>query len=614
METKLVPGVGRLPYPAYRGEEPFVFISYAHDDQDKVFAEIKRFNEAGFHVWYDEGISPGNEWTDEIADALDRCSLFVVMITPTSAPRPNVLNEINYALDENKPFLAIHLEETAMKGGLKLRTGSKQAILKYNMTEEEYEYKYIEAFTRLGLKRGEVTIKQLDDLVKNFLGTNQAVSQKEAAKAGEEFYDDSPEDAQKRANGDLVRVDGFDIEHGLLRGYYGSAKDITTPNAARIITSSSFERCRSFIESVDLNNAGKIIAGLFGTFSNCPELKTVKIPATVEEVTPDMFHNCPNLTVYVRRSQVSADFEERFTGKGIVYLDDAADVPASQGNNSWTSEEEKPAATVQPVFQPKGTAKISTTDGSLTVPANSLFSAAAASIVLRPLTEWNDDKKDLPDYKEILKLTVEDFEDDNSIHKIFHITKNDGTVIKDDVMLAYDSRLGFCESGKTKRISWREVNAIEMDRTVDCMQDWGEYARIHMRNGEVIFVPAFSLTMGVSKRPKPDSWSYSSSLTWPEKFRTGRGTQFSLSELSSISFGEVTYEMDKWEDNWIKELPVGLTYKDGRRLRTDIKEDYLKLFAIDDFGVIELMPDKIDHIAFVNDIAEEIFVETPPAS
>ena len=156
IETKLVPGVGRLPYPAYRGKEPYVFVSYAHLDKDLVFAEIKRFNEAGFHVWYDEGIAPGNEWTDEIADALEGCTVFVVMITPTSAPRQNVLNEINFALDENKPFLAIHLQETELKGGLKLRTGSKQAILKYNMTEEEYEYKYIEAFTRFGLVRNSV--------------------------------------------------------------------------------------------------------------------------------------------------------------------------------------------------------------------------------------------------------------------------------------------------------------------------------------------------------------------------------------------------------------------------------------------------------------------------
>ena len=153
--TRLVPGVGRLPYPAYRGNEPYIFVSYAHLDQDKVFAEIKRFNEAGFHVWYDEGISPGNEWSEEIAEALDKCSVFVIMFTPVSAPRENVQNEIEYAVDEGKPFIAIHLEETELPKGLKLRIGRKQAILKYNMSEEEYEYKVFEAFARNGLVRDE---------------------------------------------------------------------------------------------------------------------------------------------------------------------------------------------------------------------------------------------------------------------------------------------------------------------------------------------------------------------------------------------------------------------------------------------------------------------------
>ena len=360
MQTRLVPGVGRLPYPAYRGKEPYVFISYARLDSERVFAEIKRFNEAGFHVWYDEGIAPGNEWSDAIAEALSNCSVFVVFLTPTSAPRENVLNEIDFALNEQKPFLAIHLDETTLPPGLKLRISRKQAILKYLMTDEEYGYKFIEAFTRFGLKRVNVqsentpaakdaesasvekdesapvkanrdsavksgdgvTIRQLDEAVKNFLGTNQAVNQKEAAVTGEEFYDDSPEDAVKRANGDLVRVAGFDIERGLLRGYFGTDKEITVPPFARVIGSRAFDRCQSFIESVDLNKAAVMIPGPFGVFFNCPNLKTVKIPETIDKVTPNMFQHCPNVTVYVRRSQVSADFEERFTGKAIVYLDE----------------------------------------------------------------------------------------------------------------------------------------------------------------------------------------------------------------------------------------------------------------------------------------------------
>ena len=469
IESKLIPLTGRIPFPAYRGNDPYIFISYAHANANEVFRIIKQFYDQGYNVWYDEGIAPGNEWTEEIANALENASLFLVFLTPESEASTNVRDEVNYALNDNKPFLSIHLRETNLTGGLKLRVGTKQAILKYTMSDEEFLYKYTFAFEYLGLP--------------------------------------VPPSIQKYKN------------------QYAPTK----------------------------------------------------------------------LSDMVR---------------------DAADSPASQKSSSQAGRKDRPAATVPPVFRPEGTAKISTTDGSLTVPANSLFSAAANRVVLRPLTEWNDDKKDLPDYKEMRKLIIEDFGDDNFIHKIFHITKNDGTVIDDDVMLAYDARLCFCENGKAKKVSWREVNSIEIDRTADCMQNWEEYARIHMRNGDVIFVPKFSLTIGRKTRPEPDASSCSLTLIWPEKLKTGRGIQFSFSEISSISFGEVTYDSDKWDANWIKdkELPVGLVYKDGRRLRTTIEEDYLKLFAIDDFGVIELMPDKIDRIAFVNDIAEEVFIETPPES
>ena len=57
------------PCPAYQGTEPYAFISYAHADAEKVYAEIKRFNDAGYHVWYDEGIEPVEEFPKEIARA-----------------------------------------------------------------------------------------------------------------------------------------------------------------------------------------------------------------------------------------------------------------------------------------------------------------------------------------------------------------------------------------------------------------------------------------------------------------------------------------------------------------------------------------------------------------
>ena len=153
--TKLVPGKGRMPYPAYRGSEPYIFVSYSHKDSELVFTEIARLNKLGYHIWYDEGISPGNEWTQEIAQALEHCALFVVFFTPNSASSDNVQNEIDFVLNEKKPCLGVYLKETNLQGRTKLRFGMKQAILKYNMTEEEYVFKLVGALEQLGMKVGE---------------------------------------------------------------------------------------------------------------------------------------------------------------------------------------------------------------------------------------------------------------------------------------------------------------------------------------------------------------------------------------------------------------------------------------------------------------------------
>ncbi len=150
--SKLIPGIGRIPFPAYRGDEPYIFVSYAHNNADIVFAEINRWNKQGYNIWYDEGIAPGNEWEDEIANALENCTLFVVFITPESVESQNCRDEIYFALDDKLPIIAIYLKETALKGGLKLRMSSIQAILKYNMNEEEYIYKYATAFNAYGFK------------------------------------------------------------------------------------------------------------------------------------------------------------------------------------------------------------------------------------------------------------------------------------------------------------------------------------------------------------------------------------------------------------------------------------------------------------------------------
>lgn len=138
------------PFHAYKGDNPYIFVSYAHIDADRVFPELKRFHNQGYPIWYDDGIGPANEWPKEIEEALLKSSLFVVFISGNAVESKNVRNEINLAIDEEIPVIAIYLEETELKHGLKLRLSSIQSIFKFLMPVEEYVFKYTSAFKSEG--------------------------------------------------------------------------------------------------------------------------------------------------------------------------------------------------------------------------------------------------------------------------------------------------------------------------------------------------------------------------------------------------------------------------------------------------------------------------------
>ena len=144
------------PFPAYDGDEQYIFVSYAHADSERVFPEIQWLHEQGFNVWYDEGIEPGSVWRDALARAIENSALFLFFVTPESVAREHCQREVSYAVDHTIPFLAVHLETTTPEGGMGLTLSSIQAILKYETNEREYRRKLI-AFASQHLDRGIAT-------------------------------------------------------------------------------------------------------------------------------------------------------------------------------------------------------------------------------------------------------------------------------------------------------------------------------------------------------------------------------------------------------------------------------------------------------------------------
>ncbi len=138
------PGLA-VPFDACEPDGSFVFVSYAHADSALVYPELERIRSLGVRVWFDDGIDPGSQWPESIAQAIDAAAAFVVMISPHAVASANVRNEINAAASWGKPMLAVHLEQTALPRGIDLQLGPIQAILRWQLDEDSYTRKLTKA-------------------------------------------------------------------------------------------------------------------------------------------------------------------------------------------------------------------------------------------------------------------------------------------------------------------------------------------------------------------------------------------------------------------------------------------------------------------------------------
>lgn len=99
--------------PAYQGNEPYIFISYAHKDKDLVYPFIEELQKQ-YNVWYDEGIRYGKDFSKEILLHLKKCYIFIYMITPNSLESQYCQNEIYFANEKRINFINIVINSSTI--------------------------------------------------------------------------------------------------------------------------------------------------------------------------------------------------------------------------------------------------------------------------------------------------------------------------------------------------------------------------------------------------------------------------------------------------------------------------------------------------------------------
>ena len=140
---------------AYNGEKPYIFISYAHKDSEIVLHIIKKLQDDGFRVWYDEGIAAGSNWDVYISEHLDKCSNFIGFLSKAYIKSQNCKDELALSRKKGKPMNLIYIDDAELTPGLRMRYGRIQALF-YNATNDDFFKKLYQSENMLNAdNRGE---------------------------------------------------------------------------------------------------------------------------------------------------------------------------------------------------------------------------------------------------------------------------------------------------------------------------------------------------------------------------------------------------------------------------------------------------------------------------
>lgn len=173
---------------AYEGPEKYIFVSYAHKDSTTVFRVLSQLVDKGYRIWYDEGIVPGSEWPENIAQHLAGSTAVMVFVTPRSMNSDNCRSEITFAKTRQKPILSVVLERTDIPLGMELQLSAQQSVLRYNYSTEDAFLEKICACPSLEPCRGNSTPEEpglLDKLKKKIQAICKKISGQGKKKSGQ---------------------------------------------------------------------------------------------------------------------------------------------------------------------------------------------------------------------------------------------------------------------------------------------------------------------------------------------------------------------------------------------------------------------------------------------
>jgi TIR domain-containing protein len=113
-----------------------VFISYSRADLEAVNVLVQDLGGLGYEPWFDQALTGGQRWWDNILSQIRDCEFFICTLTPDSLESQACKRELDYALRLGKPVLPLLLSDKIELSSLP-RVLSELQIVNFTLQDKQ---------------------------------------------------------------------------------------------------------------------------------------------------------------------------------------------------------------------------------------------------------------------------------------------------------------------------------------------------------------------------------------------------------------------------------------------------------------------------------------------
>lgn len=143
-----------------------VFVSYSSKDKAIADAIVAALEKNNIRCWYaPRDIKPGEDWGNAISVAIEKSKIFLIVFSGNANYSQRVLDELNFAIIEEKTILPFRIEKLEPVGAMKLHLSSRHWLDAYEPSWEKHIDKLVKSIAIIVQPVVEPVIEKQDIIV-----------------------------------------------------------------------------------------------------------------------------------------------------------------------------------------------------------------------------------------------------------------------------------------------------------------------------------------------------------------------------------------------------------------------------------------------------------------